>query len=157
MNLLNTFVSIQTLYTMLNTSASASQLSVYAVDSSPKYRMLLQSAFAQFLPDYSLRLFENSEALLQAFDGSAKPGLLLLDAHLPEVGGCEAVRRIRQHANGCYLPVVLMSHTDANAEVQACYAAGANSFLVKPTSVETLRPLMQSLCFYWFALNQRAE
>lgn len=142
---------------MSNAPDSNPNLSVYAVDSSANYRMLLQSAFTQFLPDYSLRLFESSEALLQAFDGSTKPGLLLLDAHLPEVGGCEAVRRIRQHADGCYLPVVLMSHTDATAEVQACYAAGANSYLVKPTSVETLRPLMQSLCFYWFALNQRVE
>lgn len=132
------------------------QPSVYAVDSSPNYRLLLQRAFAQYLPDYCLRLFESSEALLEASDATSRPGLLLLDAHSPASDGFNTVKRIRQHAKWGYVPVVLMSHTDAADDVHACYAAGANSFMVKPRSVESLRPLMQSLCFYWFDLNKQA-
>lgn len=129
---------------------------VYAADDSADYRFLLQRVFKLFLPDYTLHLFEDGQALTKALDMAEKPGLLLIDIQMPILNGCQAVKMIRQHEQWRYVPVVIMSNTDQANEVADCYMAGANSFLVKPTDVDSMRQVMQSLCFYWFELNKQA-
>ena len=139
---------------MQPSSISPVNLLVYAVEDSADYRFLLQQVFQMFLPEYTLHLFEDGQAFYQMLDILDKPGLLLLDFRMPVINGCELATLIRQRADWKYIPIIVMSNTREPDEIASCYKAGANSFLVKPTDIESMRQVMQSLCFYWFELNK---
>jgi len=64
--------------------------------------------------------------------GDTRPDLIMLDVDMPEVGGIELCRVIRQDAQWRDLPVLfLTAHTDA-AVVDQLYAAGADDYVSKP-------------------------
>lgn len=73
------------------------------------------------------------------------PDLVFLDLHIPRVGGLEVLRRLRSHPRTRHAPVVVLSTTLAEADVESCYQLGANGYIQKPQDpdlfVETVREL----------------
>ena len=69
------------------------------------------------------------------------PDLVLLDLKLPHVGGFEVLRWIRAQPAFDPLCVVLLTSSPEPSDVATAYAAGANSYLTKPITAETLREL----------------
>lgn len=63
---------------------------------------------------------------------SERYDLILLDLVMPEVGGLEVLRTIRQTAPAAELPVIITTAKDANRDVIAGLEAGANDYLTKP-------------------------
>ncbi|PYO03446.1 MAG: hypothetical protein DMD91_01200 [Candidatus Rokuibacteriota bacterium] len=64
-----------------------------------------------------------------------RPGLILLDLHLPDVHGSEVLRRLRQDAGTRDIPVVIISADASPREVERLRAAGARDYLTKPIDV----------------------
>src|SRR5687768_4303308 len=60
---------------------------------------------------------------------SRKPDLVLMDLDLPEMGGDECCRRIKQKGELADLPVVMMTEADGAQDVLSCWSAGADDFL----------------------------
>ena len=77
------------------------------------------------------------------------PSLVLMDLRFPVTTGLELLNELKQHP--CYrvMPVVMWSGSANQDEVQACYEAGAASFIQKPTSIDKLKQQMRSLCSFW--------
>ena len=86
----------------------------------------------------------------EAADGSPRPALILLDLNMPGLGGDETLRRIKGHASLRRIPVVMFSTSDAAEDIGKSYDAGANSFIVKPTSYRGLIKILVELDRYWF-------
>ena len=79
-----------------------------------------------------------------------KPALVLLDLKLPFVMGLEVLKRIRQRPNG---PIVIILSASADpTDVQSAYNAGANAYLVKPSSMSALLDMVKCIKSFW--LNQ---
>jgi two-component system response regulator len=60
------------------------------------------------------------------------PDLLLLDLRLPRLDGMEVLRLVRSGEATRTLPVVVLTTSDAERDVAAALAAGADGFLTKP-------------------------
>lgn len=79
--------------------------------------------------------------------GHQRPGLILLDLHMPDVRGLELMVQVRKLAPD--VPVAFLSGAAAPQERDACLAAGAVAFLQKPVAypelVTSLRELVRSL------------
>lgn len=80
-----------------------------------------------------------------------KPAIVLLDLKLPFVMGLEVLRRIRQTPGGPVV-IVLSASSDPN-DVNNAYNAGANAYLVKPSSTDGLLEMVLSLKSFWLTHN----
>ncbi|ARK09619.2 response regulator [Fibrella sp. ES10-3-2-2] len=129
---------------------------VFVTDESAEYRQLVRHVFTCFLPEYELRLFENGRALQRALIGEDQPGLIVIGASSPVTIWCELIMKLRETARYKNTPVVLMSSTNADSDVSACYGAGANSYMVKPENLEAAEQLLPTVCTYWFKLHQQS-
>lgn len=131
---------------------------LYVVDDSPDYRMLVEVVFRRFLPDYELRFFESGNELKHhALRTAERPGLILLDRHMPGQDGAQVLQLLKQHPTWQIVPVVMVSNNASQEEKEECYRLGANSFLQKPIGFEPLKDLLTSTCYYWLYLNQQAS
>ena len=82
-----------------------------------------------------------------------RPALVLLDLNLPKANGLEVLQVIKQDQNLKVIPVVMLTTSDRNDEILACYRLGANSFITKPVRYEEYFDKLQSLERYWFNTN----
>ena len=85
------------------------------------------------------------------------PALVLLDLKLPRRSGHEVLRWIRWEAGLTDLPVVVLSSSTEQADVRRAYELGANSYLKKPASFDSLQELIRTLDLYWVMLNVRPD
>jgi DNA-binding response OmpR family regulator len=83
--------------------------------------------------------------------------LVLLDLKLPRRSGLEVLEWIREREGLKRLPVVVLTSSKEVADVNRAYDLGANSYLVKPVSFNSLLELVKSLEVYWLILNQKPD
>ena len=88
-------------------------------------------------------------------DGGA-PQIVLLDLKLPRVDGFEVLRRLRADARTRRLPVVVLTSSDEEQDIAACYDLGANSFVRKPVDFARFVDAARQLGGYWLDLNEPA-
>lgn len=87
-------------------------------------------------------------------DPLQQPRLILLDLHLPKVGGLEILRRIRANPNTEDIPVVILTHSKEDSNIVEGYKLGANSFLVKRHDFDEFMKAVQALGIYWLVMNR---
>ena len=79
-----------------------------------------------------LRFVGNGRELMDTLaSGAALPDLVLLDLHMPFMGGPETVAAIRADPRFCLVPVVMLSSSGERHHVEDAYRNGANAYLVK--------------------------
>jgi CheY-like chemotaxis protein len=81
-----------------------------------------------------------------------RPGLILLDLHMPKMGGLEALARIRAADTLRAIPVVMLSTTGANEDILRSYELGVNSFIAKPVTFSELVEAIKVIGRYWFKI-----
>jgi CheY-like chemotaxis protein len=86
--------------------------------------------------------------------GAALPRVVLLDLKLPKVDGLEVLRRIKGDPRTRALPTVMLTSSRERRDIQACYVAGANSYIVKPVEYAELIAKLGELVRYWLQLNE---
>ncbi|HYC04500.1 MAG TPA: SpoIIE family protein phosphatase [Azospirillaceae bacterium] len=109
---------------------------VLIVDDDPLSRRLLEVALASL--DYEVMVAENGAEALELLKRHPI-GLVLTDWVMPEMGGAELCRRIRETVTDRYVViVVLTARTNREALIEAL-ETGANDFLSKPPDLEELQ------------------
>lgn len=88
--------------------------------------------------------FQDGQSLLDQFE-QIKPDLAVLDYSLPDFRGDELYRRIRLLECGKDVPVVFVTGTVEDEELQAIQEIGAAAFLSKPFSPRRLQTLIKEL------------
>jgi CheY-like chemotaxis protein len=71
-------------------------------------------------------------------DRFGRPQLVLLDINLPRIDGIEVLERIKQDPALRAVPVIMLTSTDTQAEIDRCYRAGASGYVSKPISITSL-------------------
>jgi CheY-like chemotaxis protein len=82
------------------------------------------------------------------------PVLILLDLKLPRRSGFEVLQRIRANGETKRTPVVVLTSSGEQGDIDRAYDLGANSYLVKPVSRDTLLAMIKTLDAYWIKLNR---
>jgi len=82
------------------------------------------------------------------------PRLVLLDLKLPLISGLEVLERIKASPALRKLPVVVLSSSREEPDIQAAYALGVNSYIVKPVDFQQFAEAVQQVGLYWMLLNQ---
>ena len=82
-----------------------------------------------------------------------RPGLILLDIRLPKLDGHEVLRHIKSTQAFRAIPVVMLTTSERDDEITACYEAGANSYVSKPVKFTEFVETIKSLKVYWVMVN----
>jgi two-component system response regulator len=97
---------------------------------------------------------DGQEALDQLSDSSKQlPNLILLDLHLPKIGGLQVLEQIRADERTAHILVVVLTSSDEPADVRASYQQYANSYIHKPVSLADFSDAVQRMGVYWLELN----
>jgi CheY-like chemotaxis protein len=83
-----------------------------------------------------------------------RPHVILLDLRLPKVDGLEVLRTIKADKQLNSIPVVVLTTSDAEADMVRAYESHVNSYLVKPLDLDQFVSLIRSLGYYWLAWNK---
>lgn len=78
------------------------------------------------------------------------PDLMILDLNLPGTDGREVLATIKQSKTLKTVPVVVLSTSSNPKDIEACYQAGANSYMLKPMNVNELSESVRMMLDYWF-------
>lgn len=81
-----------------------------------------------------------------------KPGLILLDLNMPGIDGRKTLEIIKQDSVLKSIPVVVLTTSNDERDVQICYALGANTYIQKPVDFDGLIEAMKRLKGYWFEI-----
>jgi CheY-like chemotaxis protein len=79
-----------------------------------------------------------------------RPNLILLDLNMPGMGGREFLRRIKADPALCPIPVVVLTTSDSQSDIEQCYKLHAAGYIQKPSTPAQLREIMTRVAEYWF-------
>jgi len=85
--------------------------------------------------------------------GEPLPLVILLDVKLPRVNGLEVLRHLRENPVSQYIPVVMLTSSSEERDVQMAYQHHANSYIVKPVSFDSLMEVATQIELYWCLTN----
>ncbi len=85
--------------------------------------------------------------------GEPLPVVILLDLKLPRVHGLEVLRQLKSHAALRRIPVVVLTTSTEEKDVQSAYELGANSYIVKPVDFDKFMDVAAQIDLYWVVLN----
>ena len=77
------------------------------------------------------------------------PALILLDLKMPRATGFEVLRWIRNNPALSHIPIVVLSGSELQDDIQNAYVGGANSYLVKPLGFDALVSLVKNIHTVW--------
>ena len=83
-----------------------------------------------------------------------RPKIILLDLKMPKVDGIEVLRRIKSDELTKNIPVVVLTSSRENPDIERAYSYGANSYIVKPVDFEGFTKAISELGYYWLLLNE---
>jgi CheY-like chemotaxis protein len=119
-------------------------------------RLLAKDALAECGLADDLRFVENGEELLDfllqrgKYDAQTpRPGLILLDLNMPVKDGREVLKEIKSNPALRQIPVIVLTTSRADTDIDGTYLLGANSYVTKPVRYESLVEVMRAICQYW--------
>ena len=81
-----------------------------------------------------------------------RPAIVLLDLNLPGTDGREVLKQIKGDQKLKTIPVIVMTTSSDERDVNKCYEMGANSYMQKPVDVQGFVRAIELLKKYWFEI-----
>ena len=132
-------------------------------DDDPEEAFLVVRAFREAGVANPVRVVPDGEAAILYLQGRGEyadrhahpwPALLLLDQKLPGRSGLEVLEWVRNGSGSPTLPVLVLSASTYDSDVQAAYLVGANGYLVKPATYEETVDMARAVHAFWIRFNR---
>lgn len=130
-------------------------IQVLLVEDSPGDVRLTQEAFHNANPSITLHVAcDGVEAMAflrqeGAYVQAPRPELILLDLNLPRMDGREVLAHIKDDISLRTIPTVILTTSDAEADIVKTYQLQANCYLSKPVQLEAFENLVESINDFW--------
>jgi CheY-like chemotaxis protein len=137
--------------------------SILYADDNENDLMLVQMAFRRSAPAVGLKTVNDGQEAVRYLNGDGNyndrttfplPACFLLDLKMPRMTGFEVLQWIRAQEAYKHMPVVVFTSSLEKRDQKRSYSLGANSFLIKPTTIDELVVMVGLLSKYWLEWNQ---
>lgn len=85
------------------------------------------------------------------YEQALRPDLVLLDLNLPRMDGRELLEVIRADAALRSIPVVVLTSSEDEVDIQRCYQSGANCYVSKPVDLHAFLAAVRAIETFWVA------
>ena len=82
------------------------------------------------------------------------PVLVLLDLKMPKLGGIEVLKTMKSDKKLKNIPVVIVTSSRENPDIQKCYELGVNAYVVKPIDFTEFTEAIKNVGLFWLLINQ---
>lgn len=83
---------------------------------------------------------------------AVRPGIILLDLNMPGIDGRHVLAEIKNADDLKSIPVIVMTNSNDQRDIEDCYDMGANTYIQKPLNWSSFFEAMQRLKEYWFEI-----
>jgi CheY-like chemotaxis protein len=137
---------------------------VLLVEDDPGDQKLVRKALSNQEMLYELHIAGSGEEALEYLQRSRdrdkqspRPDLILLDLNMPGMGGKEFLKCIKADDDLCAIPVVVLTVSDSEIDIQECYGLHAAGYIQKSATADEFQKLIGNLSKYWFATSSFAK
>lgn len=124
--------------------------------------LFIQRAFRRSKLENSMQIVRDGDEAVAYLSGKGQyanrnlyplPGMILLDLKLPRRSGLEVLEWLREQPVIKRIPVVILTSSKENIDVNRAYDIGVNSYLLKPVNYNALNDMIETLNAFWLKLN----
>jgi len=130
---------------------------ILLVEDRPTDIDLTKRAFARSRLLNPIEVARDGEEALANIDrwdrGELSPIFILLDLKLPKVNGLEVLRQLKNHPKYSSIPVIVLTTSAEDHDIEEAYKLGCNSYIVKPVEFNKFMDVATQIEVYWCALN----
>ena len=130
---------------------------ILVVDDNPLDLDLTHRAFAKHRLANPIQVARDGEEALNFISrweaGEPQPTVILLDLKLPKVSGLDVLRQLKSHPRFNVIPVVILTTSGEDRDIEEAYRLGTNSYIVKPVDFEKFLEVASQIEVYWCVLN----
>lgn len=147
---------------MLEKKVTGALLKILLVEDNPAHaELIIRSLEDHKIPNDIYHAFDGEVALDYLFrrgpyqdaNANPRPHVILLDIRMPKIDGIQVLKEVKAAPELKHIPVIILTTSEAEGDVQKAYQNYANSYLVKPVDFDEFMQLMQELGFYWLNWN----
>ena len=139
-------------------SSAILPVEILLVEDSPSDVVLTREALRESRIANELTVVRDGEQALAylrrqpPYADAARPDLVLLDLNLPNLDGHDVLRAVRADPALAGLPVIVLTTSDADRDIQAAYASHANSYVQKPVNMDKFVDVIRAIEGFWFTV-----
>jgi CheY-like chemotaxis protein len=139
------------------------QYGILLVEDSSTDILLIQRAFKQANVHNPIRIVKDGDEAVAYLSGENSyrdrarfplPALILLDLKLPRRHGLEVLNWLKEQPGIKRIPVVVLTSSREDKDIDRAYDLGVNSYLVKPVKSDALNHLIETINSYWLRSNE---
>ena len=135
---------------------------ILLVEDDPKDVQLTLEALSEYRLANEVFVTRDGEEALEYLNRNGKfqavpsgnPAAILLDLKLPKVNGLEVLGRIRADEKLKTIPVIVLTSSRQEADLEKCYKLGVNAYVVKPVDFHEFINAVKELGAFWGLINE---
>ncbi len=141
--------------------AAAKEVTIVMVEDDEGHARLIEKNVRRAGVNNEIVPFTNGTAALDYILGADRSGtanterhlLILLDLNLPDMSGIDILEKVKSNAHSKRLPVVILTTTDDEREIQRCYDLGANVYITKPVDYDSFAHAIRQLGLFFSVMQ----
>lgn len=137
---------------------SATPIQVLLVEDNPGDVRLTQEAFQDARVHLEMHVVSDGAAAMEflhrrgMYQQSPRPDLILLDLNLPIKNGKEVLAEIKSHPSLRTIPVVILTTSASDVDVELTYSLHANCYISKPVDLDGFLTVVRSIDNFWLSV-----
>jgi DNA-binding response OmpR family regulator len=107
---------------------------------------LLQDALDNNEVAYTMDILKDGSAAYEFCDKiTFLPDIIIMDFNLPKIHGREVIKLIRCKSRFKNIPILILSTSSSKEDMEFAYKAGADKYLTKPATIESIKETVQTI------------
>lgn len=104
--------------------------------------------------DVVIDVVGNGEDAIKYLESGNNPKIIILDLNLPRMNGFDVLAHIKKSKTIKKLPIIILTTSKAEHDIDKAYELGANSYIIKPFEYEEFQEILRSIKDFWLRFAQ---